>query len=54
MIALRILLGILEAGLFPGLITLVSAWYSRCKSKAPYMHWLTNQTRFRRGIPYFT
>ena len=30
LIPLRILLGILEAGLFPGVIYVLSLWYTRC------------------------
>jgi hypothetical protein len=32
MIGIRIILGVLEAGLFPGAIYLLSMWYTRCKS----------------------
>lgn len=32
--ALRVLLGILEAGFFPSCVYLLSTWYTRCKSMA--------------------
>lgn len=28
---LRVILGILEAGLFPGIVLLIQSWYCRCK-----------------------
>ena len=31
MLALRVVLGILEAGLFPGAVYLLSLWYTRCE-----------------------
>lgn len=31
MLALRVILGILEAGYFPGCVYLLSTWYTRCK-----------------------
>lgn len=30
--ALRVILGLLEAGFFPSCIYLLSTWYNRCKS----------------------
>lgn len=45
LIGLRIILGILEAGLFPALAYLLSLWYTRCKISIPPMfrslltHW---------------
>lgn len=35
MVALRIVLGIFEAGFFPGCVYLLSTWYSRCKCFSP-------------------
>ena len=33
MAGLRVILGILEAGFFPGCVYLLSTWYTRCKGK---------------------
>ena len=30
MLGLRVILGILEAGLYPGVVYLLATWYSRC------------------------
>jgi MFS family permease len=35
---LRAVLGILEAGFFPGAVYLLSCWYSRCSSTDPHYY----------------
>lgn len=35
LVALRLILGILEAGYFPGCVYLLSTWYTRCKMDVP-------------------
>ena len=35
LVALRLILGILEAGYFPGCVYLLSTWYTRCKAIIP-------------------
>ena len=34
MAALRVILGILEAGFFPSCVYLLSTWYTRCKASS--------------------
>lgn len=36
MVGLRVLLGVLEAGYFPGCVYLLSCWYPRCKYPTAY------------------
>jgi hypothetical protein len=44
LVGLRVLLGVLEAGYFPGCVYLLSCWYTRCKVSCPTLervnyHW---------------
>ena len=36
LVGLRVLLGVLEAGYFPGCVYLLSCWYTRCTSSFPF------------------
>lgn len=45
LVGLRVLLGVLEAGYFPGCVYLLSCWYTRCKGTTRDCHIETNNPR---------
>lgn len=42
LVALRLILGILEAGFFPGVVYLLSTWYKRCMRSIPKQIWFAD------------
>jgi sugar phosphate permease len=56
LVALRLILGILEAGYFPGCVYLLSTWYTRCKMPLHFPFSLdvnTQQSRLHGGTRSF-
>lgn len=56
MVALRLVLGLLEAGYFPGCVYLLSTWYTRCRAPGQDPSFLdanTRQSRSRGDTRFF-
>jgi sugar phosphate permease len=58
MVPLRLILGALEAGYFPGCLYLISSWYPKCEFFPVRIHWIhrtdPNQLMLQRDIPSST
>ena len=48
LVALRVLLGILESGLYPSIVYLLATWYSRCRFACCFQSLTGLNVRFRR------
>jgi MFS family permease len=45
LVVTRVLLGVLEAGYFPGCVYLLSCWYTRCENINPKLQSLANSSK---------